>query len=63
MPDLGILGLEFENNIAIFNISAFEFALLRNFLQVSKCLNVGPKSIIWVFLGWSFKKLLSYFKS
>ena len=25
MPDLGVLGLEFENNIAIFEISTFKF--------------------------------------
>ena len=43
MPDLGILGLEFENNIVIFEISTLEFVQLQNFAEKQKCLNLGPK--------------------
>ena len=31
MLDLGIFGLKFENNIAIFEISNFEFVQVQNF--------------------------------
>ena len=61
MPDLGIFGLERENNIVIFEINTFEFVLLQNFVKKQKCLNLGPKMpilgifnqecLIWVFLG------------
>ena len=33
MPDLGIFGIEFENDIAIFEMSALEFVLLQNFVN------------------------------
>ena len=49
MPDLGIFGLEFENNIVIFEISILEFAYLQNFVKKQKCLNLGSK-MRWVFL-------------
>ena len=51
MSGLGIFGLEFENNVVIFEISALEFVLLQNFEKNQKCLNLGPKCLIWVFLG------------
>ena len=59
IPDLGIFGLEFENNIFILQISTLEFVLLQNFEEKQKCLNVGRKMLylgtfdqkcfIWVF--------------
>ena len=33
MSNLGIFGMEFENNIAIFEISALEFVLLLNIVK------------------------------
>ena len=33
MPYLGIFGLEFENNIAIFEVSTVEFIQLQNFVK------------------------------
>ena len=50
MPDLGIFRLEFEDNIVIFEISTLEFVSLQNFAEKQKCLNSGPKCLIWVFL-------------
>ena len=43
MPDLGILGLESENNIVIFEIHTLEFVELLNFPEKQKCLNLRPK--------------------
>ena len=43
MLDLGIFGLELENNIITFEISTLEFAYLPNFAKKRKCLNLGPK--------------------
>ena len=72
MPNLGILGLVFENNIAIFEISNLEFALLQNFTKKQKCLNLGPKipylgifdqkCLIWVFLGKNYKRTIVIFE-
>ena len=53
---MSIFGLEFENDIVIFEISTLEFVYLKNFVKKQKCL-------IWVFLGSNFKELLSYLKS
>ena len=72
MPNLGILGLVFENNIAIFEISNLEFALLQNFTKKQKCLNLGrkipylgifdQKCLIWVFLGKNYKRTIVIFE-
>ena len=43
MPDSGILGLEFENNIFIFEISPLEFVLLQSLEEKLKFLNLGAK--------------------
>ena len=43
MLDLGIFGLELENNIITFEISTLEFVYLPNFAKKRKCLNLGPK--------------------
>ena len=60
MPDLGNFGLEFENNIVIFEINTLEFVYCQNLAEKQKCLNLGPKRLylgifgqkcfIWVFL-------------
>ena len=55
IPDLAIFGLEFENNILIFEISTLEFALLQNFEEKRKCLNVGRKML---YLGTFDQKML-----
>ena len=43
MPYLGIFGLEFENNIVIFEINTLEFVKLLNPVKKWKCLTLGPK--------------------
>ena len=43
MPALSILGLEFENNIVIFEISTLKFVQWQNFAGKQKYLNLEPK--------------------
>ena len=44
MPDLGILGLEVETYIVVFEISSLEFVLFQNFVKKRrKYLNLGPR--------------------
>ena len=57
MPDLGIFGLEFENNIVIFEISTLEFVQLQNFAEKQKCLNLGPKMPYLGIFGLQFQKI------
>ena len=55
-PSLGIFGLEFENAIVIFQISALEFIFLQILVQIIKLLNLGPKIsglILHIALGYS----------
>ena len=55
-PSLGIFGLEFENAIVIFQISALEFVFLQMLVQILKPLNLGPKIsglILHIALGYS----------
>ena len=40
---MGILGLKFENNIEIIEISALEFVLMQSLVLKSKSLNLEPK--------------------
>ena len=40
---LGIFGLQFENTIAIFEISTLEFVLMQSLVQKYKSLSLGPK--------------------
>ena len=68
----GYFGLEFENNIVIFEISTLEFVWLQNFAKKQKCLNLEPKMpylgvfdqkcLIWVFLGKNFKNAIVIFE-
>ena len=45
---LGIFGLEFENNIIIFEISTMEFVLLGNFLKkTTKMLKFWTKNTLF----------------
>ena len=65
MADLGIFGLEFENNIVIFEISTLEFVYLQNLALKQKWLNLkskmpylgsfDQKCLISVFLGENVK--------
>ena len=44
MPDLGILGLEVETYIVIFQISSLDFVLLQIFVRKRRrYLNLGPR--------------------
>ena len=65
MANLRIFGLEFDNIIAMFQISVFEFVLLQSLLQKLKSLNLGPKMPYFGTFGLEFekKKLLLYLKS
>ena len=53
----------FWKTIAIFEISALQFALWQSLVQKQKFLNFRPKCLICVFLGWHLKIILSYLKS
>ena len=41
--ELCIFGLEFENNIVIFEISTLEFVKFQNMAKKQKCLNLEPE--------------------
>ena len=43
MPYLGVLGLEFQKNIFIFEMNSLDSASLQKFVEQRKCLNLGPK--------------------
>ena len=62
MPDLGIFGLELENNVVISEISTLEYVYLQNFTKKQKCLNLGKKFLIWIFLGQNFKNTIAIFE-
>ena len=62
MPDLGVFGLEFENNIALFEISTLEFVYLQNFTKKHKCLNLGPKMSDLYTLGLEFENNIVIFQ-
>ena len=67
MPYLGIFGLEFERNIVIFEISTSNhhprICLNEKFREENKNASIwDQKCLIWVFLCWNFRKLLSYLK-
>ena len=71
MPDLEIFGLEFENNIVIFEISTLEFVQLPNIMEKQQCLNLEPNMpdlgifdqicLTWVFLGKNIKNTIVRF--
>ena len=73
MFDLCIFGLEFENNMVIFEISILEFTLLQDFAEKQKYLNLLPKTpylgifaknaILGYFWADVSKMLLSFLKS
>ena len=72
MLDLGNFGLELENNIVMFEISALKFVYLQILVERQKCLNLGPKMpylvvfqqkcLIWVFMGKNFKNTVVMFE-
>ena len=45
IPGLDIFGLEFGNNLAIFEISTLKFLILQNFRKKQKSLNLRPKML------------------
>ena len=47
MSDLSIFGLEFENNILIFEISPLEFAYLQNFVKKNKLSKFETKKALF----------------
>ena len=62
MPDLSTFGLEFENNIVIFEISTLKFVFLQNLTEKQKCLNLGPKMPDLGILGMEFWKTIVIFE-
>ena len=61
IPYLGIFGLEFENNVVIFEITTLELVKLGNFVKKWKCLNFGPK-IAWGFFWLEFENNIVIFE-
>ena len=60
MPYLGIIGLEFENNIVIFEISTLKLVKLSNFVKKLKCLNLKPKMPYLGIFGLEFENNICY---
>ena len=52
--------LKFEKHSVIFKISAFELVKMQTVLPKEKTLNLEPKMLYLLFLGWNWKNLLSY---
>ena len=52
--------LKFEKHSVIFEISAFELVKMQTVLPKEKTLNLEPKMLYLLFLGWNWKNLLSY---
>ena len=59
MPDLGIVGLDFEKGIFIFEIHTLEFPESKVSCKNEIRYNLGPKMPYLSVLGSSFEKLLS----
>ena len=47
ISDFGILKIEFEKNIGIFEISTLEFVYLKNLVGKKQCLNLGKKNALF----------------
>ena len=47
VPDLQILGPEFENTIAVFEISLLEFVFVKSVVQKIKTLKSGIKNALF----------------
>ena len=52
MSYLGTIWPEFKKTIAIFEISAFDFAKMESFMLKRKNKILDRKCLIWVFLDW-----------
>ena len=63
MFNLGSFGLEFENNIVIFEISTLNFSNYEILQRNKNAYIWDHKCLIWVALGWNMKTILSYLKS
>ena len=62
MPYLSTFGLEFENNIVIFEIITLKFAYLQNFTKKQKCLNSVPKMPVFGIFGLEFENNIVIFE-
>ena len=62
MLNLLIFWLEFENTIAIFEISVLEFLLLQSVVQKKKSLNLGQKMSDLGIFGLKFENNIVLFK-
>ena len=56
---LDIFGRIFEKSF-IFETSTLKFVLSESLVQKYKYLSQGQKSLLWLFLDWNFKMVLSY---
>ena len=63
MPNLRTFVLEFKIAFVIFEISALEFVLFQSLVFLKKSLIWDQKYLIWVFLDWNLKTILSSLKS
>ena len=67
MPYLVVFASEFQKPVVIFEINFIKFFQLQNFSVKQKCLNVGSKCLIWVFLtkdtlfGYFSARILNFF--
>ena len=62
MRDSGIFGLEFENNIVIFEISTLNLSNGKILRKKQKCLNFGPKMPYLVIFGLEFQSSIVIFE-
>ena len=62
MPYLSTCGLEFENDIVIFEISTLEFVYLQNFAKKQKHLNLESKMRYLGIFGLGFYKTIVIFE-
>ena len=59
-------GKSFRKTIVIFEISSLKWVYLQNFTKKKKKKNAyiwDQKCLIWIFLDWNLKTILSYLKS
>ena len=57
-PYLGVLGSNLKKTIAIFEISAIEFVLLKSLALKQKSLNFGPKFPDFCIFGLEFQNTI-----
>ena len=62
MPYLSIFELEFENNIATFEINTFDFCLIAKFCEIMKMPKFGTKNARLGISGLEFKNNIVMFE-